>query len=265
MTVLDQSTHLDAPLSAAMREGSMAEHQDAENSSFMSELLGGRVNERGYADYLLRLRVVYAAMESVGRSPPDDPRSPRSTTRPWSASPRSTPTSTTGARAASARSTPPPPRRTPGRIEAAAEWGGLLVAHHYTRYLGDLSGGQAIGRILDREFELGGRGISFYAFPEIPKPKPYKDAYRARLDALGTDAEEKARVVDRGQGRLPAQPGALRRARRAAPGIPPRARDRLRQRRRALSPTTRARGRRSGRRRRAAPRGCRPRRPRRRP
>ena len=70
-----------------------------------------------------------------------------------------------------------------------------FVAHHYTRYLGDLSGGQAIGRILDRTFELDGAGIAFYAFPEIPKPKVYKDGYRARLDALGLTAEEQERVV----------------------------------------------------------------------
>jgi hypothetical protein len=46
------------PLSAAMKEGSIAQHEAAEHSSFVSELLGGRVNEQGYSDYLLRLRVV---------------------------------------------------------------------------------------------------------------------------------------------------------------------------------------------------------------
>ena len=71
MTVLDQTT--DRRVSAAMREGSMAEHQAAEDSAFMSELLGGRVNERGYADYLLRLRVVYAAMEEIVRAHRADP------------------------------------------------------------------------------------------------------------------------------------------------------------------------------------------------
>jgi heme oxygenase len=80
-------------------------------------------------------------------------------------------------------------------LGTATEWGGLYIAHHYTRYLGDLSGGQAIGRILEREFDLGGQGIAFYAFPSVPKPKPYKDAYRARLDGLGATAEEKARIV----------------------------------------------------------------------
>lgn len=64
----------------------------------------------------------------------------------------------------------------------------LFVAHHYTRSLGDLSGGQAIGRILARTYELEQpQGVEFYDFVAIPKPKPYKDAYRARLDALPLD------------------------------------------------------------------------------
>ena len=57
----------DAPLSALMREGSRTQHTAAESSSFMEELLAGRVNEQGYADYLLRLRKVYVALETVGR------------------------------------------------------------------------------------------------------------------------------------------------------------------------------------------------------
>ena len=68
------------------------------------------------------------------------------------------------------------------------------MAHHYTRYLGDLSGGQAIGRVLDRAFGLNGAGLSFYEFPM--RPKPYKDGYRARLDGLDLDQGDIARVVD---------------------------------------------------------------------
>ena len=37
------------PLSTLLREGSAAEHREAEPSSFMSELLAGRVNAAGYA------------------------------------------------------------------------------------------------------------------------------------------------------------------------------------------------------------------------
>ena len=82
------------------------------------------------------------------------------------------------------------------RVLDSATWGGLFVAHHYTRYLGDLSGGQAIGRILDRAFGLDGAGVAFYDFPAIPKPKPYKDAYRAALDSIAPTAEEQTRIVE---------------------------------------------------------------------
>lgn len=196
MTVLDDTHHLDAPLSIAMRDGSKQEHEAAESSTFMSELLGGRVNEAGYAAYLLRLRSVYDALETAGRAHLDDPlvgavhdqdlerlAALDADLDHWA--PGDDRSVDSPAAAAYAE-----------RIaSAAAEWGGLYVAHHYTRYLGDLSGGQAIGRILDRDFDLGGRGISFYSFESVPKPKPYKDAYRARLDALGTTPPEKARIV----------------------------------------------------------------------
>ena len=195
MTVLDGAT-IDLPLSAAMREGSQAEHRAAEDSSFMSALLDGRVNERGYADYLLRLRVVYATMEALVRGQLDDPAVAAvhdealerltaidADLDHWCVD--------------GERGTDSPAAAAYGaRLEDAAAWGGLLVAHHYTRYLGDLSGGQAIGRILDRTFALDGAGIAFYDFPEIAKPKPYKDAYRARLDALGLSDVDKQRVVE---------------------------------------------------------------------
>lgn len=192
MTVLDPPI---PTLSATMREGSRLEHQDAEDSLFMSELLAGGVNETGYADYLLRLRVVYDALEETVRAHAADPvvavvhdvalerlDAIDADLAHWA--PGRTGVDSPAADAYRER------------LRQAGEWGGLLVAHHYTRYLGDLSGGQAIGRILDQTFELDGAGIAFYAFPAIPKPKPYKDAYRARLDALGLDAGEVQRVVD---------------------------------------------------------------------
>ncbi|GAA4693604.1 biliverdin-producing heme oxygenase [Nocardioides conyzicola] len=194
MTVLDQTA--DLALSAAMREGSRAEHQAAEDSSFMSELLGGRVNERGYADYLLRLRVVYATMEEIVDAHRDDAAvaavADTALVRLAAIDADLDHWVTDGDRSVDSPAAAAYRQRL---LDAAAEWPALLVAHHYTRYLGDLSGGQAIGRILDRTFELDGAGIAFYAFPEIPKPKVYKDGYRARLDALGLDAGQQERVV----------------------------------------------------------------------
>jgi heme oxygenase (biliverdin-producing, ferredoxin) len=181
------------PLSVAMKEGSAEEHARAEQSPFVTELLAGRVNHRGYADYLLRLRVIYAALEDAVRTRRDDPmvaavydplleRLPaiESDLEHWK------PQGGNEIQSAAAEAYR-------DRI-ADASWGGALVAHHYTRYLGDLSGGQAIGKILDRTFELGGAGLAMYRFPV--RPKPFKDRYRARLDALRLAPDAVRRAVD---------------------------------------------------------------------
>ena len=181
------------PLSVAMKEGSTAEHDAAEQSPFVSELLAGRVNNRGYADYLLRLRVVYGALEDAVRARRDDPliaavydpaleRVPaiNADLEHWA------PGAAHGVESAAAQAYR-------DRI-ARATWGGALVAHHYTRYLGDLSGGQIIGKMLDRTFGLGGAGLAFYEFPV--RAKPYKDEYRVRLDGLVLGADEVGRAVD---------------------------------------------------------------------
>lgn len=184
-------------LSTAMREGSRAEHEAAEGSTFMAELLDGRLNATAYADLLLRLRRVYAALEETVAAHAGDPAV---------AAVHDTALERLAAIDADlahwAPGVDPETVDSPAaaayvdRIRAAA-WGGQLVAHHYTRYLGDLSGGQAIGRVLQRTFDLPeGVGVSFYDFREIPKPKPYKDAYRARLDALDLSPADVDRVVD---------------------------------------------------------------------
>lgn len=170
------------PLSTLLREGSAAEHRDAESSSFMSELLAGRVNASGYAAYLTRLRHVYAALEGAARRLANDPIAGEVI------DPRLERLAAIDADLAfwggPVDIDSPATRAYVTRVEEISDSGASFVAHHYTRYLGDLSGGQAIGRILTRTFELDAQGVAFYAFPEIPKPKPYKDAYRARLDAL---------------------------------------------------------------------------------
>ena len=64
----------------------------------------------------------------------------------------------------------------------------LLVGHHYTRYLGDLSGGQILKGIAEKALNLReGEGLKFYDFDKIDDKKAYKDRYRFALDCLPLD------------------------------------------------------------------------------
>lgn len=170
-----------------MRAASQEEHDVAERSPFFSELLGGGLGREAYAAYLLRLRTVYAALEETVRKHRDDPLI--------------APVYDPGLERLSAIEADlhcwcdglPGAFNSPAaesyrhRLESIDN-GAALLAHHYTRYLGDLSGGQVISRTLDRVFNLGGTGLALYSFP-MP-PKRYKDSYRNRLDALNPPTEQ---------------------------------------------------------------------------
>ncbi len=73
--------------------------------------------------------------------------------------------------------------------DLAATDSSLLVAHAYVRYMGDLSGGQILRRIVGRNLGLDPETeASFFSFPGIENIEQTKDSFRAGLDALDLDA-----------------------------------------------------------------------------
>ncbi|XP_077413766.1 heme oxygenase 1a [Vanacampus margaritifer] len=72
----------------------------------------------------------------------------------------------------------------------------LLVAHAYTRYLGDLSGGQVLGKITQKSLNLTGKeGLSFFFFPGVSSPNRFKQLYRSRMNAIELTEEEREAVL----------------------------------------------------------------------
>jgi heme oxygenase (biliverdin-producing, ferredoxin) len=182
--------------SEAWRAGSRAEHEAAEASAFVVDLVAGRASAAQYVAYLRRLRVVYAALEPALEDHRDHPAVAAvhdpvlrrlsaldADLRHWSGSAAPVGGVVAGSPAADAYR---------ARIQRARRQPHLLVAHHYTRYLGDLSGGQILARALRQGFpdrSLADGGLDFYAFAGIPAPVRWKRAYRERLDALELEPE----------------------------------------------------------------------------
>ena len=71
----------------------------------------------------------------------------------------------------------------------------LLIAHHYTRYLGDLSGGQILSNIAKKALNLDKEGLKFYEF-DIPNIKEYKDNYRQTLNTLPIKESQISTLID---------------------------------------------------------------------
>ena len=61
----------------------------------------------------------------------------------------------------------------------------LLVGHHYTRYIGDLSGGQILKKIAKKALNLNDSdGLNFYEFDLIDDEKKFKQSYSSTLNQL---------------------------------------------------------------------------------
>tara|TARA_Y100000589_G_scaffold330887_1_gene382031 strand:- start:583 stop:1293 length:711 start_codon:yes stop_codon:yes gene_type:complete len=72
----------------------------------------------------------------------------------------------------------------------------LLVGHHYTRYIGDLSGGQILKKIAQKALNLEGQnGLNFYEFNLISDEKKFKEIYSNTLNNLPIDQKLADEIV----------------------------------------------------------------------
>ncbi|NET70291.1 MAG: heme oxygenase (biliverdin-producing) [Sphaerospermopsis sp. SIO1G2] len=72
----------------------------------------------------------------------------------------------------------------------------LLLGHTYTRYMGDLSGGQMLQKVAQSALKLSGfEGTEFYNFDQIPDKQAFKQKYRQALDSLPIDDTTADKIV----------------------------------------------------------------------
>lgn len=176
-------------LAARLREATWSAHQTAAGDAFLKGLLRGERTVEDYARLASQYLVIYRALEAaIAASSSElvaslhDPALERVT-----------------AVEADVAALGGPREPTPATAAYAEHLAGLaadpvrLAAHHYTRYLGDLSGGQHIGRALARHF--GETTTSFYRFA-IDDLDAFKQQYRATLDTAGLDADAERALLE---------------------------------------------------------------------
>jgi len=182
-----------------LKEGTKKSHSAAENTTFVKSFLRGVVSKESYRALVNDLYFVYCALEEEVSNLKDHPvignlqlsdlnrkdalemdlryyYGPiwRSLIKPSEAC-----------------------ERYVNRIrEVAKNEPELLVGHHYTRYLGDLSGGQILKGIAQKAMELGdGQGLKFYDFEKIEDTKAYKAGYRGILNDLPIDQHQADAII----------------------------------------------------------------------
>jgi heme oxygenase len=182
--------------SQELRDATATAHTEAETQPFVTDLLAGHLDADALVDLLAAQWVVYEALEQAldaSRHPTLAPfADPRLARLPCLERDLAHHDGVDWRDRATARVVPAASAYAQD-VRGHADDPTYLLAHHYVRYLGDLSGGQVIASLVRRHYGLA-EGLSFYAFDDI-RPKPYKDAYRRRLDEVAFNAAERARVV----------------------------------------------------------------------
>lgn len=79
---------------------------------------------------------------------------------------------------------------------AATGDGAGLIAHAYVRYLGDLSGGVILSRVLTRSLGLPPEMLAFYRFPAIPDLAACKAELLAAIDEAGRTIARPERLLE---------------------------------------------------------------------
>ncbi|CAN5867247.1 heme oxygenase (biliverdin-producing) [soil metagenome] len=186
-------------LSESLRTETRVLHTQAERSTFMGVLLRGKMERPAYCAMLRNLHAIYAALEpALDRHVADPLLSPLSFAQLRREGPLQADLDTLhGADWRDAIAIQPTTVDYVARLRKLdEEEPALLAAHSYVRYLGDLSGGQMLRRIVRDSMALPpGEGTAFYEFGTPEETVQLKKAYREGLEQLQVDEATIAALV----------------------------------------------------------------------
>nr|YP_010330156.1 heme oxygenase [Porphyridium aerugineum]UNJ17872.1 heme oxygenase [Porphyridium aerugineum] len=186
-------------LATRLREGTTKSHSMAENVSFVKSFLSGVIDKKSYRKLVANLYFVYSAIEEeMGKNSKHTMISPIYFTQlnrkaslekdlkfyygdTWKEQVEPSPATQVYIQRIRAISNSQPE---------------LLIAHAYTRYLGDLSGGQILRRIAQNAMNLSGDdGTAFYVFEDIDNDQAFKNQYRSALNSIPVNDEQVKEIV----------------------------------------------------------------------
>ncbi|KAI9014476.1 heme oxygenase-domain-containing protein [Phycomyces nitens] len=203
----------DPQLASAMREGTKAIHKAAEESVFTKKFLKGDITLDEYGRYINSLYYVYSSMEALLEKHKNDPAVeniffPEELNRKevllrdlehYYGKERL-------AKVIAPSAMTPAVKAYINAMEDACKVNpALLVAYSYTRYLGDLSGGQILAKRLKKAvLQLNEKdsawdstkGLEFYYFDHIGNQNEFKALYRERLDGAKVSQKTKDLIVE---------------------------------------------------------------------
>lgn len=183
---------------AQIKVSTDAAHAQAENAQFIASLMGGSLDKPAYRDYLTAFLPIYIRMEELLKERQESQL-----------------ISYFGHRALDrAEKISNDIAALDAQINSSFDGKSLksvhnylerlnvditdarLLAHHYIRYLGDLSGGQAISKLVARHYAIEADALNFYDFAQVGDSVFYKKRYRDLLNLVPFSQQDKIEFLD---------------------------------------------------------------------
>ncbi len=195
-TLLD----IQGPLSELFKECTSQKHNEIEQKEFFKQLFAHKLSEKSYLQYIVDLHLIYKSLEEGIRRNLGDVRLKALYNKALERS---------SYLEKDIRSFSSENRISPSRegqeyakhlSELAQKAPYLLIAHAYTRYLGDLSGGFVLKKQVEANFPGG--HVAFYNFEDLlgvetptRKASQFKSSWKATLDGLSFTPNERELLV----------------------------------------------------------------------
>jgi heme oxygenase (biliverdin-producing, ferredoxin) len=183
-------------LSDLVRERTRVAHEQAESRPFIVNLMNGTLDVRSYVDFLGALSPIYEAMEAELRAQSGDASIRMLDDRRLDRHNRMTADLASFGQLGERRHPLAATQAYVEAIKAAAVAPERLLAHHYTRYLGDMAGGRAIARTLHTNYGVPSEQLSFYDFSDLGDLVPYRRRYKEQMDSLPWTDEQRQAFID---------------------------------------------------------------------
>lgn len=187
--------HSASPFSRRLREATSAAHDRAESQQFIQLLLKGSLNVRALVLLLESLLPVYEQLEVHMRDQAAEPTVGLFDHRSLDRAQRLRDDLARFGRCG----IPGPNPAVDAYVNVIADSAASpqrLLAHHYTRYLGDLAGGQVISRLVQRHYGVPESHLSYYDFSDLGDTHHYRKTYRALLDLVQWTLDEQAEFIE---------------------------------------------------------------------
>nr|YP_009396623.1 Heme oxygenase [Vertebrata australis]ARW65809.1 Heme oxygenase [Vertebrata australis] len=186
-------------LAQQLREGTTKSHSMAENVSFVKSFLGGLVDKSSYRKLVANLYFIYDAMEEQIDQHKDHP-AVSAIYFPELYRKESLIEDLQyyyGTEWLNQIEPSPATQSYVNRIRQVSYTSSeLLIAHSYTRYIGDLSGGQILKKIAKNAMQLPDNlGTAFYDFELIDDEVKFKDLYRKSLNNIPLTKKQIEQII----------------------------------------------------------------------